>query len=71
MRGDLPIASPTSAPVTPKDCARCHAREHQEYAHSHHAKAGEILASLENILAEKAAGMTGNIADAGHGTARA
>ncbi|MFQ5902734.1 MAG: multiheme c-type cytochrome [Candidatus Binatia bacterium] len=56
-----------SALVTPKDCARCHAREHQEFARSHHAKAGEILASLDNVLAEKAAGMPGNIADAVNG----
>jgi hypothetical protein len=58
-----------SALVTPKDCARCHAREFEQFAGSHHAKAGEILASLDNVLAEKAAGMasTGNIADAVNG----
>ncbi len=53
-----------AALVTPKDCAECHLREYQEFAQSHHAKAGEILASLDNVLAEKAAGMPGNIADA-------
>ena len=53
--------------VTPKDCARCHVREAEEFARSHHAKAGEILASLDNVLAEKAAGMPGNIADAVNG----
>ena len=58
-----------SALVTPKDCSRCHVREYQEFAGSHHAKAGEILASLDNVLAEKAAGMpsTGNVADAVNG----
>ncbi len=56
-----------SALVTPKDCARCHSREHEEFSRSHHAKAGEILASLDNVLAEKAAGMQGNIADAVNG----
>jgi len=56
-----------SALVTPKDCARCHAREHEEFSGSHHARAGEILASLDNVLAEKAAGMPGNIADAVNG----
>jgi len=56
-----------SALVTPKDCARCHDREYQQFAQSHHAKAGEILASLDNVLAEKAAGMPGNIADAVNG----
>lgn len=53
--------------VTPIDCARCHARENEEFARSHHARAGEILASLDNVLAEKAAGMPGNIADAVNG----
>ena len=56
-----------SALVTPKVCAKCHAREYQEFASSHHARAGEILASLDNVLAEKAAGMPGNIADASNG----
>jgi hypothetical protein len=53
--------------VTPKDCASCHEREYTEFSRSHHAKAGEILASLDNVLAEKAAGMPGNIADAVNG----
>ena len=50
--------------VTPKDCAQCHDQEVKEFSVSHHAMAGEILASLDNVLAEKAAGMPGNIADA-------
>ncbi len=53
--------------VTPLDCAKCHAREQAEFARSHHARAGEILASLDNVLAERAAGMPGNIADASNG----
>ncbi len=53
--------------VTPKDCAQCHVRQHEEFARSHHAKAGEILASLDNVLAEKAAGMPDNKADAVNG----
>jgi len=56
-----------SALVTPADCSQCHAREYEEFSASHHAKAGEILASLDNVLAEKAAGMPGNIADAVNG----
>jgi hypothetical protein len=56
-----------SALVTPKDCAVCHIKEHEEFSRSHHAKAGEILASLDNVLAEKVAGMPGNIADAVNG----
>ena len=38
--------------VTPRDCARCHAAEDREFEPSHHAKAGDILASLDNYLAE-------------------
>ncbi|MFO0792531.1 MAG: multiheme c-type cytochrome [Candidatus Brocadiaceae bacterium] len=53
--------------VTPKDCARCHQREYEEFSRSHHAKAGEILASLDNVLAEKVAGLPNNIADATNG----
>jgi hypothetical protein len=56
-----------SALVTPKDCARCHDQEYQQFARSHHAKAGQILASLDNVLAERAAGMPGNNADAING----
>ena len=50
--------------VTPKDCAQCHDAEVTQFERSHHAQAGEILASLDNVLAEKAAGMPGNNADA-------
>ena len=53
-----------SALVTPKDCSQCHEKEFKEFSVSHHAMAGEILASLDNVLAEKAAGMPGNVADA-------
>jgi len=56
-----------SALVTPKDCAQCHAREYEEFSKSHHAKAGQILASLDNVLAEKVAGMPSNNADAVNG----
>lgn len=53
--------------VTPKDCSQCHGDEYKQFSRSHHARAGEILASLDNVLAEKAAGMPGNIADAVNG----
>ncbi len=53
--------------VTPKRCAECHDDEATQFSRSHHARAGEILASLDNVLAEKAAGMPGNIADAVNG----
>lgn len=41
-----------AALVTPKDCSRCHGREVEEFAGSHHSKAGRILGSLDNVLAE-------------------
>ena len=42
--------------VTPRDCARCHAQEDKEFERSHHAKAGNILASLDNFMAETVEG---------------
>jgi len=41
--------------------------KHLEFSRSHHTQAGEILASLDNVLAEKAAGMPGNFTDAVNG----
>ena len=38
--------------VSPKDCGRCHSREVEEFSGSHHSKAGRILGSLDNVLAE-------------------
>lgn len=45
--------------VTPKDCARCHSKEVEEFAGSHHSKAGRILGSLDNVLAEVVEGNKG------------
>jgi hydroxylamine dehydrogenase len=42
--------------VTPRDCARCHQEIAGEFARSHHAAAGNILASLDNFLAETVEG---------------
>ena len=42
--------------VTPRDCSRCHVTEAAQFAASHHAKAGNILASLDNFLAETVEG---------------
>ena len=42
--------------VTPLDCSRCHKREFHEFEESHHAKGGNILASLDNFLAEEVEG---------------
>jgi hypothetical protein len=36
--------------VSPKDCGTCHQKEVDQQKGSHHAKAGEILASLDNFL---------------------
>lgn len=42
--------------VTPKDCGRCHPGEVKEMTNSHHAKAGDILNSLDNYLGEVVGG---------------
>ncbi|MCH9650817.1 MAG: hydroxylamine oxidoreductase [Deltaproteobacteria bacterium] len=42
--------------VTPMDCGRCHGEVAEEFQRSHHAKAGNILASLDNFLAETVEG---------------
>jgi hypothetical protein len=42
--------------VTPRDCSRCHTLEAEEFQRSHHAKAGNILHSLDNFLAETVEG---------------
>ncbi len=38
--------------VSPKDCARCHEVEVEQFSGSHHSKAARILGSLDNVLAE-------------------
>jgi len=48
-----------AALVTPKDCARCHSQEVEEFIGSHHSKAGRILGSLDNVLAEVVEGNKG------------
>ncbi|TAA45765.1 multiheme c-type cytochrome [Corallincola spongiicola] len=42
--------------VSPKDCGQCHNKEVEEFAASHHAKAGQIIGSLDNFLAEAVEG---------------
>ena len=49
--------------VSPKDCARCHEAEVEEFTASHHSKAGRILGSLDNVLAEVVEGNHGMITD--------
>ncbi len=46
--------------VTPLDCSRCHPTEAAEFAQSHHAAGGNILASLDNFLAETVEGFRGS-----------
>ena len=38
--------------VTPKDCASCHEKEVAQQQRSHHAKAADILNSLDNLMGE-------------------
>ncbi|MBI3407806.1 MAG: hydroxylamine oxidoreductase [Planctomycetes bacterium] len=42
--------------VTPLDCRRCHRKEADQFARSHHAAGGNILHSLDNTLAETVEG---------------
>ncbi|MCP4501507.1 MAG: hydroxylamine oxidoreductase [Deltaproteobacteria bacterium] len=49
--------------VSPKDCAQCHAKEVREFAESHHAQAGKILGSLDNVLAEVVEGNNGMVSE--------
>ncbi len=42
--------------VTPKDCSKCHTTEFEQMDGSHHAHAGRILASLDNLLGEVVGG---------------
>ena len=42
--------------VTPKDCSKCHVNEYEQMAGSHHSKAGDILASLDNLMGEVVGG---------------
>jgi hypothetical protein len=47
--------------VSPKDCSQCHQKEYQEFTDSHHAKAGEILGSLDNFLGEAVEGQGASV----------
>lgn len=42
--------------VTPRDCSRCHPAVYEEFQGSRHAHGGEILSSLDNLLAETVEG---------------
>ena len=47
--------------VSPLDCARCHEQESDEFQNSHHSKAGRIMGSLDNMLAEVVEGNNGMV----------
>lgn len=49
--------------VSPRDCARCHEAEVTQFESSHHAKAGRILGSLDNVLAEVVEGNRGMVTE--------
>ncbi|MFQ5718732.1 MAG: multiheme c-type cytochrome [Acidobacteriota bacterium] len=49
--------------VSPADCAQCHQEEFEQQKGSHHAKAGDILGSLDNLLGEVIGGAP--VVDAG------
>lgn len=45
--------------VSPLDCKNCHENEADEFMNSHHSKAGRIMGSLDNTLAEVVEGNRG------------
>ncbi|GJQ60709.1 MAG: hypothetical protein SCALA701_35100 [Candidatus Scalindua sp.] len=49
--------------VSPRDCGKCHAREVKEFSESHHAYAGNIMGSLDNVLAEVVEGNNGFVTE--------
>ncbi len=52
LHDDKKVKKLISIIVSPKDCANCHEKEARQAQESHHAKAGRILGSLDNLLAE-------------------
>ena len=52
IHDDKKVKKHISIIVSPKDCSNCHPKEVKQMTESHHAKAGRILGSLDNLLAE-------------------
>ena len=52
IHDDKKVKKNISIIVSPKDCSNCHEKEVKENSESHHAAAGKILGSLDNLLAE-------------------
>ncbi len=53
--------------LSPLDCNYCHEREVKEMVNSHHATAGEIMASLDNVVGEVICSMEPTKADVVNG----
>ncbi len=53
--------------ISPNDCRFCHEREVKEMVNSHHATAGEIMASLDNVVGEVICSMEPTKADVVNG----
>ena len=47
--------------VSPTDCGTCHTVESEQFLSSHHAKAGEVLGSLDNFLGEVVEGFSASV----------
>jgi hypothetical protein len=52
IHDDKKVKKNISIIVSPKDCANCHEKAAKEMTTSRHAKAGHIIDSLDNLLAE-------------------
>lgn len=52
IHDDKKVKKSISIIVSPKDCSNCHEKEVEQATNSRHAKAGHILSSLDNLLAE-------------------
>ncbi len=63
IHDDEKVKKSISIIVSPKDCENCHAKEVKENSESHHVKAGRIMASLDNLLAEVVEGNSGLITE--------
>lgn len=64
VHDDKKVKKHISIIVSPADCANCHEKEADEMAHSHHAEAGKIMGSLDNLLAEVVEGDNGMVTPA-------
>ncbi|MEA3302847.1 MAG: multiheme c-type cytochrome [Pseudomonadota bacterium] len=63
IHDDEKVKKSISIIVSPKDCENCHAKEVKQNSESHHVKAGRIMASLDNLLAEVVEGNSGLITE--------